>query len=89
MEKPQLNTVYILLMLFRRKISVFTCRLIVVVIVFYRRQYGYFRDIPKDCYQEVARKAFGTQAIEKIQFLSMQKEIDLSGYYYCEESYNL
>ena len=48
-----------------------------------------FRDIPKDCYKEVASKAFGTQTIENIQFLSMQKEIDLSGYYYCEESYNL
>ena len=47
------------------------------------------REIPRECGKGMENMEFGSQEVEKIQFLSMSKDKDSSGYYYCEDTYNL
>ena len=47
------------------------------------------KEIPRECFTDMEDLEFGSQEIEEIQFLSMNKEKDSSGYYYCEDFYKL
>jgi len=47
------------------------------------------KEIPRDSFQDMEDLEFGSQDFQEIQFLSMSKEKDSSGYYYCEDLYNL
>ena len=45
--------------------------------------------IPSETFKDIADMEFGCQEVEEIQFLSMSKEKDREGFYYCEDSYTL
>ena len=47
------------------------------------------KEIPRQCFEDMEEMEFGSQEVEEIQFLSMTKEKDSSGYFYSEDSYNL
>eukprot|EP00092_Neocalanus_flemingeri_P032194 GFUD01034991.1.p1 GENE.GFUD01034991.1~~GFUD01034991.1.p1 ORF type:complete len:197 (+),score=52.68 GFUD01034991.1:54-644(+) len=47
------------------------------------------KEIPRECFQDMEDQEFGSQKVEEIQFLSMYKKKDESGYYYCEDSYKV
>ena len=46
-------------------------------------------EISKKSFQDMENLEFGSQKIEGIQFLSMKKEKDSSGYFHCEDLYKL
>ena len=47
------------------------------------------KEIPRECGKGLEKMEFGSQEVDEIQFLSMSKDKDSSGYYYCEDTYNL
>jgi len=50
---------------------------------------GGLNSIPKETFKDIKDMEFGCQEVAEIQFLSMNKDKDSSGYYHCEDSYKL